>query len=160
MFQWIGQNKEWIFSGGGISIILLVVWALRRVFRGNSEPEPVVDVTMGMARFGNNLIDFLGIEFKNKSNRDIIVGNFVLEMWSGETMFTTHDEITGQPQQKWTVRRGDSFTFHIPVAMLAKAGRTIAEYKCALVTDALGNKYRSDSKKLTRTIASLLLVKH
>ena len=158
--QWIIQNKEWMFSGGGISIALVVIWASRRIFRGYFEPKPVVEVTMGMAQTSSNLTDFLGIEFLNKSNRDVVINSFSLELWSGETMITTHDEITGEPQQKRVVRQGDSFSFHIPVAMLAKAGRKISEFKCALVTDALGNKHRSDSKKLTRTITRLLLVKH
>jgi hypothetical protein len=36
MWDWIVQNKQWVFSGAGVSIIAAVLWFLSKLFR----PEP------------------------------------------------------------------------------------------------------------------------
>src|SRR6266852_151710 len=40
MRDWIIQNKQWLFSGAGISIIAALWWSLKRVFHRDPKPVP------------------------------------------------------------------------------------------------------------------------
>lgn len=40
MLDWIGQNKQWVFSGAGITVLAAVWWFLQKLLRTKSYPAP------------------------------------------------------------------------------------------------------------------------
>lgn len=148
MLEWIEANKEWAFSGIGITILGGITWIIWRLMH----PRPSVRVALALTPAGRALT----ISFLNPTDREIIVGNFVLELHTGETMLLLVDELTGEVQQPRPVRAGDRRDFHFRAESLADCGRRAEEFKCAWVQTPVGGGYRSDTAALQRILSSLL----
>lgn len=122
-----------------------------------SQNVPQVHVGPALANHPfHGIIHFLCITIRNTTEKSLFIGNFLLQMTNGYNAFCPFDSITQEPQQKRELRSGDKFTFHIDVKTLHEIGKPATDYNCALVEDAVGAAYASDSNELQRTIAELL----
>ncbi len=45
MWNWLTQNKEWLFSGAGLTALALVAWLVRRMLNRQPSPVPANSVT-------------------------------------------------------------------------------------------------------------------
>jgi hypothetical protein len=157
MWEWVEKNKEWIFSGAGLTLAGLLVWAGKSAFHRLKRLRPHVKLNLAIAtlRTGRS-IKALTISLLNPTDREIVVGNFVLELTTGETLYLPHDCYTGELQQKRIVKRCDEHSFHIGIDSLRNMGRTLSDFKCALVQTPAGSGYRSTRKELHRFLRNIL----
>jgi len=99
---------------------------------------------------------FLCITLLNKSDRSVVVTSFVLATKDHQDIYVKQDCVTGGFQYKREVRPGDKATFHIDATTFREIGRPASDYVSAIVHDAVGASYQSETEKLQRCIADLL----
>jgi hypothetical protein len=158
MWEWVENNKEWVFSGGGLTLLAFLIWAGRSVFQRLNNPRPQVKLNLATLvvglRVGNSRA--LTISLLNPTDYDVVIGNFVLELANGETIYFPVDYFTGELQRKNVVKPGDSCAFHIGIADLRQTGRRLADFRCALVQTPAGPGYRSTRHELHRFLRHIL----
>ena len=155
--QWIGMNKEWLFSGVGITLVLMLIWLARKFRAVFRKDGPIVSVRYGFYTTPLGSVgDGMAITIQNTTQRTLHLGNFLVGMRSRENIFVPQDELTGQTQQKRQVSPGDSFTFHIPAHIFAEIGKDASEYTEAIVEDAAGPPYKSHRGELSKAIRFML----
>src|SRR5258707_516929 len=45
MWNWLAQNKEWVFSGVGLTVLAVGCWLVKRIFTRTSATSPINSVT-------------------------------------------------------------------------------------------------------------------
>jgi hypothetical protein len=156
MWTWVETNKEWVFSGAGLTAGALLIWAGRSFWGRLTAPRPRVQVQMAMMAFpGGGYADGIAINFVNPTECDVVIGDFLLELTSGENLYVVQDSFTGARQQKRTVKAGDQHTFCVGASELAESGRRISDFRCAVVKTPAGLCFRSSSRELHNAILQL-----
>jgi hypothetical protein len=152
MFDFVNKNKEWIFSGIGITILgLLFLWGKRalRHFAPAQSDGPIVKVSAGMAStWMGGLVDVIIITVQNPTNRFLYLGNIFLELNTGQLFMPLKDPVTGRGQEDQQLEPGNKVSFHILVADIINSGYPPSAFKCAAVRDALEQVHRSTEKEL------------
>lgn len=122
---------------------------------------PVVEVGLALANHPlRGIIHFLCITIKNATDKAIFIGNFLLEMEDGQTIYVKADSITGEPQHKRQLLAGDKATYHIDAITLKEVGSSASQYAFAVVEDVVGPRYKSESKtNLQKCLGELLAEK-
>jgi hypothetical protein len=157
MWDWVEKNKEWVFSGAGLTLAAFLIWAGRSVFQRLRGPRPHVELNLALGALPlGGSIRALTISLLNPTSHDVVIGNFVLELTNGETLYFLQDCFTGSVQGKNVVRPGDSCSFHIAISELRETGRMLGEFRCALVQTPVGPGYRSTRKQLHRFLRHIL----
>jgi hypothetical protein len=157
MWEWVEKNKEWVFSGAGLTLVAFLIWAGRTVLQRLKRPCPLVKLNLAIGVGpGINKMHALTISLLNPTDHDVVVGNFVLELTSGKTMFFPSDYFTGNLQRKNVVKPGDSCEFHIGIPNLQESGYRLADFRCALVQTPAGSGYRSTRQDLYRFLCHIL----
>jgi hypothetical protein len=157
MLEWIEKNRDWVLSGVGLTLVAFLIWAGRSVFHRLKGPRPQVKLNLAIGiGAGIDNSRALTISLVNPTDHEVVIGNFVLELTSRETMFFPTDYITGQLQSKQVVKPGDSCAFHIGIPELRQTGRHFSEFKCALVQTPAGPGYRSTRHELHRFLRHIL----
>jgi hypothetical protein len=157
MWEWVQENSEWVFSGVGISLACLLIWAARSLFQrlGGAKPYVTLNLAIGALPFGGT-VKALTISLVNPTKQDVVIGNFLLEFTSRETMYFQYDSFTGVPQGRNVVRPGDSCSFHIDIAVLRETGLKPDDFQCALVQTPTGPGFRTSRKELHRFLQNIL----
>jgi hypothetical protein len=155
MWDWVEKNREWAFSGIGITMILFLIWLFRAgiakvygFFFTQEKPEVVIRLRGAIAQhaiFGS--VDALSITAENHSDKDIIIGNFLL-LTKEKRIYVQIDGLTGVPQHRQTLRAGDSCSFHITASQLKEINLPPAAYVGASVETPLNKEFRSSHKDL------------
>jgi hypothetical protein len=153
VLELLDKNKEWIFSGAGITLLAIFLWSCRKAFGRFFEKGPAVHVSgavtsaplMGTAHFA-------AITVENRTGGVLFVANFFLELDSGEQYLPLVDPLTGRGQMKTRVEAGDSLVFHIPASDIISSGLPLQAFRRAAVRDSLGRVYRSSRRELHRVL--------
>jgi hypothetical protein len=161
--DWLVRNKEWFFSGIGITVGLFILFMLRSIIGSvwswifsREKPPVVVRVVCALAELpGQGYQDFLCIVAENHSDREVILGNFML-ITKESRHFIPFDRLTGEQQHRRTLRAGDSVWFHISADDLEKAQFPAKAYTSASIETPIGKEYRCDRKQLQKVVSSLL----
>ena len=162
--DFISKNKEWLFSGLGIAVATLLVYAVKwgyQALRGRRPPDIRVKVMPALSQHSIlGVMNFLTITAKNYSSFPAFITGFYIELRAKQKFFLSQDDITGEFQGKRELRPGDSFTFHISSqhlrSFLAEPGRQVTDLTRAFVVDAVGRKYYSSRKELHAALAGAL----
>ncbi len=145
----IGNNAGGVVVGDGNVVHLGPKHLLPK------NPEVVVRCAIAEHPF-RGLIHGLEISLLNTTDRSLFVGNFLLELSDGSAVLCMLDCFTGEPQRKRELSPGDKLTFFIDVQTLRKTGKLPTDFVSAVVEDALGQSYKSDTATLQAKVTSLL----
>jgi hypothetical protein len=156
VFEFLAQNKEWVFSGVGVTVAVALVtlvwtWGTRLAARTIQVRAVGVIVSgpMGMT-------DAIGIEVLNAGKQTAFLRNVCLELNDGGSLVPLRDEVTGATQQERQLNPGQSFTFHITAAMIRRSGKPIGDFRRAAVKDSAGRVYRSSGHQLRAMLTAVL----
>jgi hypothetical protein len=153
MWEWIDKNKEWIFSGVGLTLLALLG---RKVLSWFYTEGPQVRVAAAVAAGPHTgPVDFVAITIQNRTKNVLHLGNVFLELSTGEQFMPTLDPLTGAGQERRQIQAGDSFTFHIPAAHILESGLPMEAFRCAAVRDGVGGVYRSSSRELRKILQAI-----
>ena len=154
MLDFLDRNKEWIFSGIGITVLGLLVFLGRKVLSSLSGNKPTIKVTAAIAGGGTMTapVDFLVISVQNRTDRMLYLGNIFLELVTREQFMPTLDRLTRQGQQNRQLQPGASFSFHILASDIIGSGIPLDAFKCAAVRDAVDRVYRSSQAELQKVL--------
>ncbi len=154
MLEFLDKNKEWIFSGVGITLATVLVLLAIKAVKSFMRRGPTVRVAAAMAQTGmGGVADFLSITVQNTTDKVFRFGNIFLELDTREQFMPRVDPLTGERQGvRRVLEPGDSFSFHIPVSDLVETNLPISRFRCAAVRDALGHVYRSSPAELRRVL--------
>ena len=157
MIDFLVQNKEWVFSGIGVTVLVAIIAFGRKVLSAVQAGPVRVRVAgaiidSGMGRF----TDALAITVLNAGQQPVFLGNVFLELNTREKLVPLLDEVTGESQQQRRLEPGQQFTFHITANMLRRTGKSISEFRCAAVADAATRVYRSSGHQLRNMMTSVL----
>ena len=162
MWEWFEKNREWFFSGIGVTTGLFFLWLFRAgiakawgFFFKKQKPEIVIQLRGALTQHPFlGFIDALCITAENHGEKDIIIGNFML-LTRENRIYVPMDGLTGVPQHKQTVRPGDSCSFHIAANQLKEIKLPPDAYTGASVETPLNKDYRSSPKDL-KSLRSLI----
>lgn len=154
MLDFLDRNKEWIFSGIGLTVVSLLVFLGRKVFSSLSGNKPTIRVSAAIADGGvmTAPVDFLVITVQNRTDRMLYLGNIFLELVTREQFMPTLDPLTRQGQQNRQLQPGASFNFHILASDIIDSGIPLDAFKCAAVRDAVDRVYRSSGVELQKVL--------
>jgi hypothetical protein len=157
MWDWFEKNKEWAFSGVGLIAVPFLIWICKSLFNWmkGSRPYVTLNLGIGMRRMGGSL-QTLTISLINPTTQPVVIGNFVLELSNGETLFLPDDSVTGEWQGRKVVQPGDACSFHISLSVLRETRYALDDFRCALVQTPIGDSYRSTRKELRRFLQHIL----
>lgn len=145
----IGDNAGGVILGDGNTVN----------FSPPPPPPKVPIVQLSMALTKDPLAGFLhgiSITLLNTTDRSVFVGNFLLEMVDGSTIYCPQDYFTGERQHRREVRAGDKHSFHIGDVTILEIGRPDTDFVCAVVQDAVGPSYKTDSESLRACVRDIL----
>src|SRR6185437_15951784 len=114
MLDFLDRNKEWIFSGIGLTVLAVIVFFSRKVLNWFLPQGPNVRASAAIA--GHPLIGaggFLAITVENRTEKTLYLDNIFLEMDTRRQFMPTLDPLTGQGQARRQLLSGSSFSFHI-----------------------------------------------
>lgn len=157
MLEFLDKNKEWIFSGAGVTIITLMVVFGRKALgtirpRGLAVKVQAAIVDMGL--FGQ--IRAMAICVSNPGTQAVFLGNFFLKLNNGKQLVPLDDDVMRVVQQQRQLAPGQSVSFHITAIRLKSTGIPLEQFKYAAVQDAMGRVHRSSSKELRAVLVSIL----
>ena len=155
MWEWVEKNREWIFSGIGVTTVLFLVWLFRAgvakslgLILKKNKPEVVIRLRGALTKHPIlGFVDALGITAENHSDKNIVIGNFML-LTREKRIYVPMDGLTGAPQRKQTIRPGDSCSFHIAASQLCEIKLPPGAFEGASVETPLGKEYRSSPKEI------------
>lgn len=155
--QWIAANKEWVFSGVGLTIIGFACWAASIALKRMRRNIPHVTVSFGVTGIpGVTTVPLVCLQITNPTERTLHLGNFLFRLNSGQTLFVPRDAATGEPQQRRRLDSGDSFTFHVSDGQLREAELPSTAYDTAYVEDQSGSRYWAKPSDIKKAVSILL----
>jgi hypothetical protein len=158
MFDWLARNKEWVFSGIGITVGALVVWLIGVIARWFRRQSPTITISFGLTDVGlGQPLDLLCVTIKNPTNKTLYLGNVLLVLKTRRTLFVTADAVTGQPQQKRALAPGDSLTFHYSKQQLLGHGVPAPQYAYAFVENVAGVAVETRISQIARLRRAIVL---
>jgi hypothetical protein len=158
MWEWVEKNKEWIFSGAGLTGLALLGLFGRKVLGRFSRETPQVRVGVAVvAGPFTGPVEFVTITVQNRTKEVLRLGNIFVELSTREPFMPTLDPLTGGGQERREIQPGDSFIFHIPVAHILETGLSVEAFRCAAVRDAVDRVYRSSSRELRKVLQAVYL---
>jgi hypothetical protein len=144
--EFIRANRDWLFSGLGITIgglLLIFGKAAYQGLRGRRPPDLRLKV-MGAISY-HPLVgseNYLAITVQNHSSFPAFIAGFFIELSGRQKLMVERDAITGAFQGKQELAPGDSRDFHVAVAHLREyinePGHSAADFRRAFVVDAVG----------------------
>ncbi len=156
VFELINKNKEWIFSGVGVSFVTWCIvkarYQLSLFNRSGLLKVEAAIIKLGMG----GVIDAISLTVRNTTKQPLFLHNFFLELDTREQLLPLIDDITGESQRERQLAPGQSFSFHITVARLRSSGISPQRFRCAAVRDALGNIHRSSRRELLGVLNAML----
>jgi hypothetical protein len=156
MWEWVEKNKEWIFSGAGLTVLALLALFGRKVLGWLNREAPQVRVGGAVAAGAPaGPVEFVTITVQNRTQGVLHLGNIFIEMSTREQFIPTLDPLTGNGQERRRIQPGDSFTFRIPVAHILETGLPVEAFRCAAVRDAVDRVYRSSSRELRKVLQAV-----
>jgi hypothetical protein len=161
MLEFLDKNKEWIFSGAGITLVTLLVLFGRRAFGALLVGGPTVRVSraiMGTPMTGP--VDVLAITVQNRTGQVLYLGTVFLELVTREQFIPTLDPLTGTGQGRRELQPGDSFGFHILAHDIIRSGLPLEAFRCAAVRDAVDRVYRPSGGELRRALTLITRRRH
>jgi hypothetical protein len=156
MLEFLDKNKEWIFSGVGLTVVALTALFARKMF-GLFRPQgPTVRVSGAVAGTPlTGMFRLLSINVENRTEKTLYLDNIFLEMDTREQFMPMRDPLTGQGQARRELMPGSSFSFHIPASDILESGVPLEDFRCAAVRDAIGRVYRSSGRQLQEMLRSI-----
>jgi hypothetical protein len=157
ILDWLQHNKEWVFSGGGVTVIVAVFALLRWLFRSatpNAPPLPRVPSLQVNLAFGGLTYDgppylsdqMLLFTVANPSERPVQLTGIRLPLKNGANMVFPHLE--GERRLPCMIEPGTNSKFWVKLSEVEASIRSrdyIGSVKIrAVATDALGNDYTSN----------------
>ena len=156
MLELVDKNKEWIFSGVGITVLALIVLFSRKVFTWLVLEGPRVGTSIALTGTPiRGLIKFLSIIVENHTEKPLYIDNIFLELDTGEQFVPRFDPLTGEGQIRRQIMPGSSFTFHIAASDIVGSGLPQDCFRCAAVRDAVGRVYRSSGRRLQKVLRAI-----
>jgi hypothetical protein len=153
MIEFLDKNKEWVFSGAGITVLTLLVVFGRRAFGSFTRKGPTVRVSAAMAGNGfTRPMDLVAITVQNRADHVLYLGNIFLELNTRNQFMPTLDPLTGSGQENRQLQPGNSFSFHIPVTHIIESGLPLEAFRCAVVRDGVDRLYRSSRRELRKVL--------
>jgi hypothetical protein len=149
MLDWLRQNKEWVFSGAGVSAIVLVGTLVKS--RWNRRTRRLrVNLAFGFLTFGPRLSEqMLLFRVGNPLERAVQLTGIRIPVAKGSIFFPHLD---GERHFPCVLEPGTSLRFWVGQKEVEDAlrqqghkGRTRIR---AVLSDALGNEYRSNAVRL------------
>ena len=156
MWEWVEKNKEWVFSGAGLTVLAVLAVFGRKVLGWFNREGPRVRVGGAVAAGAlTGPVEFVTITVQNRTKDVLRLGNIFIELSTREQFMPTLDPLTGGGQERRQIQPGDSFTFHIPVAHILETGLPVEAFRCAAVRDAVDRVYRSSSRELRKVLQAV-----
>jgi hypothetical protein len=148
ILEWLQHNKEWDFSGAGVSVIILISSLFRRTQRRS--PSLQVQVAFGFLTHGPRLSDqMILFTVANPSDRPVKLTSINVPLKNETLVFPVLD---GERRLPCFVEPGNNVKFWVELAEVEEALRS-QNYKGivkirAVATDALGYEYASNRVKV------------
>jgi hypothetical protein len=156
MLDLVIKNKEWIFSGAGVTAVMFLFVFGRRVMQWARPQSPTVRVAATLA--GNPLIgmaEVLTIKVQNRTDKAVYVGNLFLELDSRQQFMPLLDALTRRGQDVQKLQPGTSTSFNILVSDIRESGIPRAAFRCAAFRDGTDQVYRSSTRELQNVLTFL-----
>jgi hypothetical protein len=149
MLEFLNKNKEWIFSGVGITTLTLIVIFGRKMLTWFISEAPRVRASVAITGTPlTGMIKLLAITVENHTKEILYIDNIFLEMDTGEQFMPMLDPLTGQGQAQRQVMPGNRFSFHIMASDIVKSGIPLDRFRCAAIRDAVNRVSRSSRRHL------------
>lgn len=153
MLEFLDKNKEWIFSGVGITVLALIVFFGRKALTWFASEGPRVGVSIALTGTPlTGMIKLLSIIVENHTDKPLYIDNVFLELDTREQFMPTFDPLTGEGQIRRPLMPGSSFIFHISPSDIVGSGVPLARFRCAAVRDAVNRVYRSSGRALQKVL--------
>jgi|SRR5271165_5665233 len=154
ILDWLQHNKEWVFSGAGVTVIAavigLLVSALRSRAHERRRPGLQVNLAFGALTYDGppHLSDqMLIFTAANPSDRSTQLTGIRLPLKNGSTMVFPH--LDGERRLPCHIEPGTSSKFWVKLADVEASMRDHGYSRPAkihvIASDALGNDYTSNS---------------
>jgi hypothetical protein len=150
LLDWLQHNKEWVFSGIGVSIVFAVVSRLisfvkSRAFKRRSSSLQV-NLAFGCLAYGPRLSEqMLLFTIANPSNRPVQLTSIRLPLKKSSMVFP---HLAGEKRLPCMIAPGTNVKFWVELsdvqASIQSRGYTGSAKVHAVATDALGNEYKSN----------------
>jgi hypothetical protein len=118
LLDFVRANRDWLFSGLGITIVTIVLLfgrAAYQALRGRRPPDLRLKVVAAITYHpGLGTGHHLSITVQNFSSFQAFVQGFYLELAGHKMLVVERDGITGEYQGKHALVPGDSRDLHIP----------------------------------------------
>jgi hypothetical protein len=155
--EWLRHNREWVFSGVGVSGLLAVIGFVRWLFRrtpdapnGPPPREPALRISLafGFLVYGPELSDqMLLFTVANPTDKPTQLTGIRLPLKNGANMVFPYME--GEKRLPCMIEPGTSMKFWVKLAEVEAGVRNSAySFKAEIhgvATDGLGNDYESNT---------------
>ena len=162
ILAWLQHNKEWVFSGIGVTVVVGVIALVRSLFRPgteNTQPRPParnlqVNLAFGALTYdGPPYVgdDMLIFTVANPSERATQLTALRIPLGDGSNMVFPY--LQGEKRLPCMIEPGTNSKFWVNLAdvkaSMRSRGQGLTAKIHAIASDALGNDYASNSVTLT-----------
>jgi hypothetical protein len=156
VLDWLRHNKEWVFSGAGVTVFAAVFALLRWVFKRTTPNAPPprredslqVNLAFGFLTYGPELSDqMLLFTVGNPSDRAVQLTGIRLPLKNGANLVFPYLE--GEKRLPCMIEPGTSTKFWVRLLDVeSRIGNRAYNFKTeihAVASDGLGNDYASNT---------------
>lgn len=153
VLDWLQHNKEWVFSGAGITILTLLLSLLRARSSPRRDASLQINVALGWLTYGPGTElsdDMLLFTVANPSERPVqLTGIRIPIKGHGNMVFP---RIDGERRLPCIIEAGTNVKFWVPLSHVRASidrSKPIGQMKVrAIASDALGRDYVSNPVKV------------
>jgi len=152
VLDWLQHNKEWVFSGVGVAVVMTVAsWFASRRTTSVRDPHLRVKLAFGFLTYdGPELSDqMLLFTVANPTDRPLQLTGISIPMKKANLVFPSLD---GERRLPCSVEPGTNLKFWVKLSdveqILRNRGFTGTMNIRAVASDALGNEYASNPVKI------------
>lgn len=154
LIEWLQRNKEWVFSGVGVTVVVGAIAIVRALFKpappkpAPREPAVRVNLAFGFLTYGPELSDQMMLfTVANASERPVQLTGIRLPMKNGANMVFPYLE--GERRLPCMIEPGTNAKFWVKLsdveASIRNRAYNVKTEIHAVATDGLGNDYTSNA---------------